>query len=65
MKLKSLNCVLKCLEILAKDWEGGISAINLFETASSATINQTAGLFKLQNARNDYAILNMYVDIIV
>ena len=26
--------------------------------------NQTAGLFKLQNSRNDYAILTMYVDIV-
>ena len=26
--------------------------------------NQTAGLFKLQNSRNDYAILNMYVNIV-
>ena len=27
--------------------------------------NETAGLFKLQNSRNDYAILNMYVEIVV
>ena len=26
--------------------------------------NQTAGLFKLQNSRNDYAILNMYVNLV-
>ena len=62
--------------------------MDLFKTASSATINlylvlldlyliywyceifvfclstnQTTLLFKLQNSRNDYAILNMYVAI--
>ena len=39
LKLKSGNCVSKCLEILPKDREGGISAMDLFKTASSATIN--------------------------
>ena len=39
LKLKTLNCVSKGLEILPKDWEGGISAMDLVKMVSSATIN--------------------------
>ena len=40
------------------------SIVVLWNVVFCLSTNQTAGLFKLQNSRNDYAILNMYVDIV-